>query len=167
MRTPGTPPYPVARGHWLVFIVSPQSAPALGSSAFQPRCRRQAAGRSGPHRPAQPPLDGQRQLRSRGDQGPRPRAPEPDLGPHPAHQRTALSTCQESLSSSVISGTLEPVSDAGSELGACWPCPGCPGSRSHSCRGNSSERLMPVLSSARCAAAIPLSAGTSRRCCTI
>lgn len=36
MRTPGTPPYPVARGHWLVFIVSPQSAPALGSSAFQP-----------------------------------------------------------------------------------------------------------------------------------
>ena len=54
------------------------------------RCRRrQAAGRSGPHRPPQPPPAGRRQPRGRGDQGPGPGTPEPDLGPHPAHQRAA------------------------------------------------------------------------------
>ena len=38
------------------------------------RCRRrQAAGRSGPHRPAQPPPNGWRQRAGRGDQGPGPR----------------------------------------------------------------------------------------------
>ena len=36
------------------------------------------------HRPS-----GRRQPRGRGDQGPRPGTPEPDLGPHPAHQRAA------------------------------------------------------------------------------
>ena len=57
----------------------------------QIRClRRQTAGRSGAHRPAQPPSPRRRQRRRRGDQGTRPRASEPDLDAYPPHQRAAL-----------------------------------------------------------------------------
>ena len=69
----------------------PRPPPRLGREI---RClRRQAAGRSGPHRPAQPSPDRRRQPRRRGDQGAGPRPSEPDLGAHPAHQHAAQRRC--------------------------------------------------------------------------
>ena len=85
------------------------------------RCRRrQAAGRPGPHRPAQPPPDRRRQPRGRGDQGPRPGTPEPDLGPHPAHQRAAQRVAR------VLPGRA-----GGVRRSARPRCPGGSGPRSH------------------------------------
>ena len=60
--------------------------------------------------------------RGRGDQGARPRTPEPDLGPHPPHQRTALSAAR-----------VLPGSAGGVRRPARPRCPGRPGSRSHTC----------------------------------
>jgi Transposase len=68
------------------------------------------------HRP-----DGRGQRGGRGGQGPRPGTPEPDLGPHPAHQRTAFGTAR------VLPGR------AGGVRGPARPrCPGRSGPRSHS-----------------------------------
>ena len=57
----------------------------------------------------------------RGDQGPRPGTPEPDLGPHPAHQRAALGTAR------VLPGRA-----GGVRRPARPRCPGRFGPRSHS-----------------------------------
>ena len=51
--------------------------------------RRQGAGRSGPHRPPQPPPGRWRQPAGRGGQGAGPGPSEPDLGPPAARQRAA------------------------------------------------------------------------------
>lgn len=54
------------------------------------RCRRrQTVGRSGAHRPPQPPPDRRGQPRRGGGQGAGPGASEPDLGAQPQHQHAA------------------------------------------------------------------------------
>ena len=61
--------------------------PRLGRQIRCLRC--QTAGRSGAHRPAQPPPDRRRQPPGGRDQGTGPGSSELDLGTHPAHQRAA------------------------------------------------------------------------------
>ena len=69
----------------------PRPPPRVGGQVRS--VRRQAAGRSGAHRPAQSSPDRRRQRPGRGDQGAGPGTPESDLGAHPPHQRAARRRC--------------------------------------------------------------------------